>query len=192
MIAGFTYHLLVAHVDVERRKAHVFRQAGIDHVGFARENAVQEIKFIVRLFLRRVADLLADLVRAEFLDGLLCGQLVAAVDRVHDAILAGGRDIALRQRPLLEGVAALFAVLVDVQDEPASAHHVEIRLVALGVEVCRMDIFPYQRCALRQPGFGIVRQRFAVEVQPLRVRRGHAGHERRGQHACAVGGGAVQ
>ena len=157
MIAGFAHNLLIVHVDVVRRKAHVFRQAGIDHVGFARENAVQEIEFIVGLLLRRVADLLADLVRAEFFDGLLCGKLVAAVDRVHDAILAGGRDIALRQRPLLEGVATLFTVLVDVQDEPASAHHIEIRLVALGVEVGRVDIFPYQRCALRQPGFGVVR-----------------------------------
>lgn len=124
MIAGFAHDLLVAHVDVVRRKAHVFRQTCIHHVGFPRENAVQEIKFIVRLFLRRVADLLADLVRAKFFDGLLSGQLVAAVDRVHDAILAGGRDIALRQRPLLESVAALFPVLVDVQDEPASTDNI--------------------------------------------------------------------
>ena len=153
---------------------------------------MQEIKFIVGLFLRRVSDLLADLVRAKLFDGLLGSQLVAAVYRVHDAIFAGGCDIALRQWPLLEGVAALFPVLVDVQDEPASADHVEIRLIALGVEVGGVDIFPHQRCALGQPGFGVVRQRFAVEVQPLCICRGHAGHERRGQHAGAVGGGAVQ
>ena len=63
---------------------------------------MQKIKLVVWLFLGSVADLLAYRILAKLGDRLLGGQLVAAENRIDNAVLAGRCNVALRQRPLLE------------------------------------------------------------------------------------------
>ena len=119
---------------------------------------MQEIKFIVGFVFCSIADFFAYLVSAKFFHGLFSGELIAAINRVNDAVPAGGGHKALRQRPLLKGKSALFLVLIDVQREPASADHIEIGLVPFRVKVSGVDIFPYQRCTGGQPRLSVIRQ----------------------------------